>query len=453
MKRKIAVPIDENGILEYLAIGQTLNGRTFIRDVRRLPPASYLTVSEKEVQLKIYYRPEYKAAPKNELPQLFNNLKTSFINSVNRRIFPGKTIAALTGGFDSRVTWGTILYLEETPKVRAVTHGMEKSRDVRISKKIARKLGIEQILYLFDENFIKDLPSYWRKIIRLSEGVIPIDASHALAFWEFCREKGYVLLDSHGGALYRRQFMKVSQKLIDPGGKLAQQFFRFLQMPLIGSGILKKEVVDAAVHETINSLAIYLNDIEYCENLGDKIDLFYLQQISALKYSVAANVQQNFIGLHHPFLNNEMFKQVLRIPETYRRGNKIHSHILHYLYPALEKYSLDNMGMPAPYRGFSFWRYVPMSYQLILRKLQSWIPVQFFNKLSLQNFVTDYQKFLLQNYSDMKDILLSDNSEFNNLVEKDILEKKLRQYGNQPANLSAEMIQLLSLKLFFDEKI
>jgi len=151
---------DQSGIYEFLGLGLPLNGNTYYNNIKKLQAGEILTYSPKKSELSKYFKLNYK--DNNCKKENFEIIKDSFVSSIKKRIGKYESIgAAISGGYDSRITWGILDFLDNKNNVTAFTHGLENSRDMQIAAKIVDKLKLTHITRPFDFGFIKDLPGQW----------------------------------------------------------------------------------------------------------------------------------------------------------------------------------------------------------------------------------------------------------------------------------------------------
>jgi hypothetical protein len=440
---------DQQGLDEYLGLGFTLNGRTYYRNIKRLQPSEIITVTPTNLSSTKYYIPKYKH--NNQVANNIQSIKNALISSIKRRLENYDSVgAALTGGFDSRVTWAIINYLNQKDQVTAFTHGLEESRDISIAKRIASKLDIYHKIKIFDRPFIKELPFIWEFFTRLTEGMMPVTEAISLPSWEFCSQYFKVLLDSHGGALYRRQFMKVAEKKINHSKDFAEQIFHYIKSPLLNFNLLNSEIQHSAISASMKALQEYFDLSSEIKDPGDKIDLFYIHVISGNRYSFAGNAQMNWIQLSHPYLSLDAFDSVQKISPYFRRNQSIYRTIINETYPAVKSFYLENMGLPAPYFGFTYLRYFPMIYEYFLQKSVLKINHSLYKKISLRKFVTNYDMFFRINEVQVREILLRHNHNFFGMINKSRLESLLKHIFEKTYPDSSQLSNLITLKLFYD---
>ncbi|MEJ2544337.1 MAG: asparagine synthase-related protein [Calditrichaceae bacterium] len=440
---------DSQGLGQYLGLGFSMNGSTIYKNIRRLQPAEIVTLSQDQIHSETYYTPNYTAD--GDVKKETANIKSTVISAIDTQLKNNTSIgAAITGGFDSRVTWSIIKHLNGLDNVTAFTHGLPDSRDIKIAKELSTMLGITHQIKEFDNEFIEHLPDLWEPFVKMTEGQVPITAAHALDSWKFGQSHYQVLLDSHGGALYRRQYMKVAEKRIDDSKSFPEQFFKFVRSGLLKLNVLRDDIQQEAITQSLNGLNEYFDSIKHNKTKGDKADLFYIHQVSANKYSVAGNVQMNWLLLSHPFLNLDAFNAVQKIPERYRKNQSIYQYIINQTYPIMKQFWLENMGMSAPYYGFVYLRYIPMIYELLLQKSISKVSGSLYKALSVRHFVSDYDLFFRINFARVKEILLRPNNSFNELMDKAKVRNLITQVEHNPKYKLSSLSELITLKLFFD---
>ncbi|GBD86571.1 asparagine synthetase B [bacterium BMS3Abin03] len=430
-------------------MGFSLSGNTYYTGIKRLQPAEIIKVSKRNISSEKYYVPQYKYdATVKENTEL---IKNAFISSIEKRLNNYNSVgAALTGGYDSRVTWAVINHLNKKNLVKAFTHGLKESRDITIANKIANKLKLDHEINIFDDRFVESLPGLWEPFVRLTEGLIPVTNAHDIKSWELGKQNYRLLLDSHGGALYRRQFMKVAERRIKNSDSLTDQFFEYVKSPLLNLNLLKDDYKHEAITNSKTALKKYFDSIDHIENTGDKIDLFYIHQLSANRYSLAGNAQMNWVMLAHPFLNLDSFTAVQKIPLRYRKNQYIYRYIVNTTFKKLKSFYLENMGLPAPYFGFTYFRYFPMVYELILQRTIAKKNNSIYKKLSLRKSATDYDLFFRINFKQVEEILLRENDLFFDIIDKNNLEQFLKNAENNYAYKLSALSNLITFKLFLD---
>lgn len=135
--------IDEAAAVEYVLLGATHSDRTPARGVTRLPLGYAVDLNERSDRARfprgLVPDPGIRYASFDEaIETIGTQLATSFREIV--QAYPGRTSAALSGGFDSRLIVASLLAEGERP--RLFVYGPDESEDVRIARQIADGEGI-----------------------------------------------------------------------------------------------------------------------------------------------------------------------------------------------------------------------------------------------------------------------------------------------------------------------
>ena len=88
------------------------------------------------------------------------------------------------------------------------------------------------------------------------------DALPIFKSWELGKQNYRLLLDSHGGALYRRQFMKVAERRIKNSDSFTDQFFEYVKSPLLNLNLLKDDYKHEAITNSKTALKKFFDSIE-----------------------------------------------------------------------------------------------------------------------------------------------------------------------------------------------
>lgn len=440
---------DEQGLNEYIGLGLTLNGRTLYKTIKRLKPASILRVGLSGLTEVEYLKPEYGYEPSSN--NAFDLIKEAITVSIANRLRNHQRIgAALSGGYDSRITWSIIHHLKSTDSVWAFTHGLDNSRDIQIARRITKQFNINHLVNIFSEDFIRDLPTLWEKFTFLNEGANPITAAHAISSWELGSQHYQILMDSHGGAHYRRQFMKVGERRLRSKRSFPDQIFDVLKSSLLNFTFLKKGMAAQAVTGSLAGLNEYFETLSYLKNTADLIDDYYRFQASGLKYALAGNAEANYVQLAHPLLNIKAYEAIQKIPAADRRSQSIYKYIVNKTCPLMKHFPLENMGLPAPYYGFTYLRYFPMVYERVLERIGARLNSTLAKKLSIRKNILNHDLIFQLHFAVLKEILLRRNVFFDTLFSHDELESWLNRIQRHGAINHTRINQLVTFKLYLD---
>lgn len=438
--------IDEKALFEHLALSQSLSSRTMFRDVRRLARGTILQYTRSGIKTSEYinrrFHPSASVMP--ELETVYASVGTAIEQSAN---YPRVT-AALSGGFDSRMTWSVLLARSFASDVVASTHGLPNSRDMMIAGRIADGLDLRADRIAITKSDLADFPRSWRQFVEITEGHHPLSQIFAHHAMRLLGERFSVLIDSYGGVLYRRQIKKRVEPSIGPQRELVPQILRYELTALATSGLLNPIAQQEMYRYSLDGLREYYAGIESVATIGDKFDLFYADQTAALRDCFSAAHQMNFIGVLQPLLNRRAFDAIRRIPGAVRRREGIHKYVIHRADPRLERYGLDYSGYPAPYRGFSQLRFAGPAIDRALRIASR--PLPFLRGSAVRRPAMDTRGVLEPGLKLATDILLTPHPIFDPLVNRPVLERELGAVANGSYDKATAIIQLLTFRLFLD---
>jgi len=101
---EVSRQLDSKALDFYFTYGYIPGSRTIFQDIKKLPPASFLTYESKELSVKPYWSIQY--LPKNNLPEneLIEKLIETFSRAVKRHLVSDVPLGAfLSGGLDSSI--------------------------------------------------------------------------------------------------------------------------------------------------------------------------------------------------------------------------------------------------------------------------------------------------------------------------------------------------------------
>ena len=137
------VTVDPSGVYEYAWNGTTFGPKTFVREIRRLPPRSFLAFNETAMMIHTTARAPSSALAVRKfdsyveehcerLKRLFNDLATAFGENLH---------VSFSGGYDSRLILAGLSAAGLRP--RLFVYGKEHDLDVAIGRQIASQEGLQ----------------------------------------------------------------------------------------------------------------------------------------------------------------------------------------------------------------------------------------------------------------------------------------------------------------------
>ena len=194
----VRATLDPIAIGEYTRFQQLLGERTWFRELRLLPPASVLrfTPGDGRVRIERYWDwSRIGRRRKIRLADAADEIGDRFSRAVSRRVCPGERVGVyLSGGLDSRMILGALA--PGTP-VTACTYGSAASRDVVLSREVARAAGVEHHVFPLDDGgwVLQHAPLH----LALTEGMHAWHHMHGMTTLGWAAETIDVNLTGWGG--------------------------------------------------------------------------------------------------------------------------------------------------------------------------------------------------------------------------------------------------------------
>jgi len=165
---------DVLGWLQIFALRRTLGSRTHLHDVRRLLPASHVTLSPEGAREQQYLRLRHEVDEDPDPEDTARRVFDAFREATKRRAERlGKGIIALSGGLDSRLLAGALPVNSEFSAFTFVDSlETADTREVRTAAEISRILGIPHLIKPVPRGALS--PQMTRDIIALTGGLIPV---------------------------------------------------------------------------------------------------------------------------------------------------------------------------------------------------------------------------------------------------------------------------------------
>jgi hypothetical protein len=437
----LGAELDEQAISQYIALGHQLNYRSFYKNILRLPPASFVKIERSgKVDFSLYFVPDFTHGLNHK--ELLAHIEESLLRSVDIRTRRSGTIVGLSGGLDSRMTFAAIKKLDRERQVTVFTHGLPGSGDISVASRITRKYDIPHLKILFDDAFFKVFPSLWREAIALSESGLGVENAMAIHSWGIESKQSAVSLDSHAGALYRRQFHKAREGVLRRSNNFSETFFDQFAMPLFHSDLISPEWKQEALQIGMQNVSEFFLGQRSDLDIGDKIDLYYLTGLCANKYALSGNAQINYIGLSHPLLSLEAYAAALHIPANERRTNIIYRYLFNRFAPELKNFLADDSGYPVPYHGYSVLRYAGPVLERGLRILP-----ESFNRFSVYKPVITRRLIVEKSISAIREILEGSSQ---SILIPEKIKKSLSDFRKGARDTSPELLQAVNLVLLLD---
>ncbi len=434
--------ISEQAIIEVLSLGQRLGGRTLYENIYRIPPGSCLLVID-EVTINKYYVSDYSSSTLNK-KELLPKIEESILRSVDIRLRQEGVICGLTGGLDSRITLAAIKRLGKVDRITTFTHGLPQSGDMKIAAQISKLYNIPHMQLPFDNDFFAELHHHWREVVRISEGGLGLENALNILSWKKQSQEFSVSMDSHGGPLYRRQIFKSREGILKRSNNFANTFFKFFSPAILHSGFLRPDVKEIASKIGADGIDKYFSELPEGLKAGDKVDLFYLEEMCANRYSLESNTQLQYIGLSHPLLSLQAYDWATKIPSEKRKANMIYKYLFNRFAPELKNILVDNSGYAVPYYGYRTLRYAPQALEKLLVILLGKSP-----RLTLRRPIATYEILLQKNIGPFRELLLDTDNSGGKYFIRENIEMALVEFEKTGSH-ALELLQTANIYLLLE---
>jgi asparagine synthase (glutamine-hydrolysing) len=228
--------LDDRGVAQFLAYGNTLEGRTLFRGISLVPAASIWTFEpQRRTTRERYFLPgEWES-----LPTLSNEAFTDALTDTLDRRLPhytrsGRSLGiSLTGGLDTRMIMACLSSLTHLPTCYTFAGTRGETLDVRIAARVAAACGLPHHIIRIGSDFIANYAHYVDRTVYVTDGCAgPLDA-HELYLCEAARQLAPIRLTGNYGSEVLRGMSTFREVALAPD--------------LLGSGI--RESLEAEVTE------------------------------------------------------------------------------------------------------------------------------------------------------------------------------------------------------------
>ena len=291
---------DDEGVVQYLAFGCTLEWRTLFKDIQVLPGGSAWSFENAKCQKRKYFSPEtWEAQPVLTAERFESEFQETF-KSILPRYFESesKIGVSLTGGLDTRMIMAC--RPDSTRDLVCYTFSGEKglTLDDRLAAQVARSCGLEHRLLRIGSDFFSDFAVHADRTVYLTDGCFGILGAHEAYFNGQARRLAPMRLTGNFGSEVLRGVstfkpLELSQDLLSSEFRCA---------------------VDSSVRE-------------FSDSEEHAVTFAAFQEIPwNLFGSVAACRSQ--VTFRTPYLDNELVTLAYRAPERLRKSSLLASRLV-----------------------------------------------------------------------------------------------------------------------------
>ncbi|MFW5721454.1 MAG: asparagine synthase-related protein, partial [Bacteroidota bacterium] len=216
-----SVTFDPVGVFQMLNLDHTVGGRTTFNEIKRIRPANEFEINDGVVVKKeTYWSVKYKPDPINDYKEFAGKVFHEMVESIRKRTSNKEGFMSLSGGLDSRL----IACAVDKKRFNAFTFvnslSESNTREVKVAKQVARKLGINHRVKAFDGRL--SIFDVIEDVIQLTGGQVAVH--HSAKVMEYIKEiqrHGFHLGGGPGDTLAGAQ---VFTKKVDFDEKAVDEF-------------------------------------------------------------------------------------------------------------------------------------------------------------------------------------------------------------------------------------
>ena len=331
--------IDDIAVAELFILKHTLKDKTLFQRINLFKPATTFVY---DVNKKTYNSYQYwDFMPKvktSDMSELFPAFKKLVQKSVEKRVQDKNEIGVLlSGGLDSRLIAG--FAARTNVDVITFTFGHKNCRQKIIAKRVAERLGVENIFYEIPSDFIS---KYAEDIVYNGDGLIRIRDCHFISLLEEVRKKVSTVLMGTFDSMFRGSawienvknredlINHIIQKTGDLSGYEAVFSTEFIKNTKFKMLQNMKEIVDDIPFGTMSDIERYWSYRYYNRSL-----FHTFQYINW------------YLETRHPYLDKELVDYfAYKLPFEFIKYASFYKRALDYCFPHLSDIPYERTMLP-----------------------------------------------------------------------------------------------------------
>lgn len=208
--------LDHRSIYERLAIGGILDDRTQVREIRRLPAASWWVYKDGTLHKRQYGNLDRLIRQPRMPDPEFHRCATELFTRIMPRYVRGNGVGlALTGGWDTRSIFATLTKLEIHMPCFTWTGPYRDSLDVKVARKIARTWGQDLQVLRLGRDFLENYPAMAEELVDLTDGSAELGASHEVYLNRGVRDRAPIKLCGKFGTQFMSFRLPMGRRPVD----------------------------------------------------------------------------------------------------------------------------------------------------------------------------------------------------------------------------------------------
>lgn len=442
--------IDYQSIGDFFHYGQILGNKTLFKNLKLLPPASFLTYELETGTIKIeeYWQLEtlFRNVQQKNFSQSMNDAVTALKTSIeNRSSLHDSLGLSLSGGLDSRTILAGLQ--EKSVGISTYTLGLPGCTDQKLAQKMA-KIGQTRHEFLeLDQRYLNNFEQMTEQMIWLSDGMYhPHESTEILALEYFKRAPFKILLRGHGGEIakaalaYPVMVHPEMYKIQDKNSALNYIFnITNLGAKDIDLGRLihpnrVKQIQSAPNESLLDSIGSLWGEIA----APDLCIFYYIREHIRRQVVASLEIFRSTVEIRMPFVEEYFMAALFQLPTNQRKDGELHRQFVAQYMPQLVKVPNSNTG--APLNASALRLFVTDKFHSIMKR---------FSILGFRHY-TEFQKWYRTHFREsLQSILFSSTCAQRGIYEQQYLKEIVDRHISGKANYAHFLGTAAALEIWF----
>jgi hypothetical protein len=331
----IPITVDPISFAAIGLFGWSVGDASLIEAIRSAPPGG-LVVLRKDASPYLLPHPFFRACEQKrgsvaEILAIRERIIEALRGYLARRLAHApRILAELSAGFDSRASLALALSVVGRDRIDSISSGTPRSTDVRIGRKVARRIGIAHRGGLPAESSAEEYHGYVETMALETNG----DAN-ALVVMTKPVAPLVPRLGGEGGEIFRGYYYPLSQAVDHApatGAKMASAFWKRSKRSRIG---LRPEI-ERGLKKRVAERAAWIAGLAASES--DGLDLLYILERFAVWNKKVRRVSSTFNRLG-PFCSRTAIRLFLTLPAPRGRHALLHQTLI-------QRYAFETLSIP-----------------------------------------------------------------------------------------------------------
>ena len=320
--------IDLEAMADFFSFGYILGNKTFFKDIKLLPPASFIKCHDDKIDIHNYWNwNDIKSIGNNNEGEIVNEIGRLWVQAVERNMKGKSKIGVLlSGGLDSRAIASAIS--SKHYPIPAVTFGKKNCDDSIIARRVCNTLGIKNhFVEISADTWISSL----KKTVYMAEGNLNVihqhswDAIDAMKNYFDINLSGFAGDLVAGGSYLMRDFSYIGD---------SQKCYNKIFSKMNKEGISVKDEEKFYSSEILNDVSGLSRESLKGEVKRQKSSDYFFLNNRVRKFTLLGLLMvQTKIENRVPFFDNDFIDFVYGLPNELRFNHYIYNKMLLKFFP------------------------------------------------------------------------------------------------------------------------